>query len=365
MSPPAPADPLRIAVVAPPWIPVPPPGYGGIEEVVRLLCRGLVRRGHDVTLFAAPGSRSEARVVEVRSAPEPDHMEHSLVEADHVAAVFDRIDAARAAGRPFDVVHDHCPAVALAMADRLSEPLVHTLHGPFDDERSELYRRHSHKAILVALSRSQRSQVPDGVECRHIVGNPIDLDEWPFSQDKDDALLFIGRMDADKGPHRAIAAARAAGRRLILAGPVQRDGEGFFAAEVEPHLDDDGVRYVGPLEGAAKREAFARARALLMPIEWPEPFGLVMVEALATGTPVIAFDRGAAPELVTDGETGFVVADVDRMADAIGRLDAIDPRVCRDAVARRFGVEAVCHGYEDVYGAAIAGAATPAGLATE
>jgi glycosyltransferase involved in cell wall biosynthesis len=340
--------------VAPPWITVPPPGYGGIEEVVRLLCQGLVARGHEVTLFAAPGSESDARVVEVLDEPQPERMEHSLIEAGHVGTVFDRIDAQRVAGRPFDVVHDHCPAVALAMADRVPEPVVHTLHGPFDEERSELYRRQGHKATLVALSHSQRSDLPEGVECRHVVPNPIDLEEWPFSEQKDDALLFVGRMDADKGPNRAIEAAGKARSRLTLAGPVQPDSEEFFAREVEPHLDGDRVRYVGSLGADEKRQAFARARGLLMPIEWPEPFGLVMVEALATGTPVIAFDRGAAPEIVIDGENGFVVRDVDQMAAAVDRLDEIDPCRCRRSVAERFGVDTVCAAYERTYADAVA-----------
>ncbi|MDX6496477.1 MAG: hypothetical protein QOE17_2463 [Gaiellales bacterium] len=345
--------PLRIGMVAPPWISVPAPDYGGIEEVVRLLCQGLIARGHDVTLFAAPGSESDARVIEVLDEPQPEQIELSLVEAAHVGSVFDRIDEERAAGRGFDVVHDHCPAVALAMADRVHEPFVHTLHGPFDDQRTELYRRQGHKATLVALSESQRSQAPAGVDCRHVVPNPVDLTEWPFSPQKDDSLLFLGRMDADKGPQRAIDAALRAGVRLTLAGPVQPGSEEFFAAEVEPKIDGAQVRYVGSLGSDEKRTAFARARGLLMPIEWPEPFGLVMVEALATGTPVIAFDRGAAPEIVIDGQNGFVVQDVDEMAAAISRLDDIDPNRCRASVAERFDVDAVCAAYEQVYEEAI------------
>ena len=341
-------------MVAPPWLTIPPPDYGGIEEVVRLLCQGLVARGHDVTLFAAPGSESDAHVVGVLDEAQPEQMEHSLVEAGYVGSVFDRIDAERADGRPFDVVHDHCPAVALAMADRIHAPMVHTLHGPFAEERTELYQRQGHKATLVALSRSQCSQVPDGIECRHVVPNPIDLEEWPFCDHKNDALLFVGRMDADKGPNRAIEAARKAGSRLTLAGPVQPENEQFFASQVQPHLDDDQVRYVGSLGGNEKRQTFARARALLMPIQWPEPFGLVMVEALATGTPVIAFDRGAAPEIVTDGDNGFIVRDVDQMAAAVDRLDEIDPRRCRASIADRFGVDKVSAAYEQVYTDAIA-----------
>jgi glycosyltransferase involved in cell wall biosynthesis len=354
--------PLRIGMVAPPWISIPAPDYGGIEEVVRLLCQGLIARGHEVTLFAAPGSESDADVVEVLDDPQPEQMELSLVEAAYIGSVFDRIDAQRTAGRGFDVVHDHCPAVALAMADRMQEPFVHTLHGPFDDERAELYRRQGHKATLVALSESQRSRAPEGVDCREVVPNPVDLTEWPFSTQKDDQLLFLGRMDADKGPHRAIDAAQRAGVRLTLAGPVQPGSEEFFAGEVEPKLDGAQVRYVGSLGNGEKRQALVRARGLLMPIEWPEPFGLVMVEALATGTPVIAFSRGAAPEIVIDGENGFLVEDVEEMAAAISRLEEIDPRRCRASVAERFDVDSVCAAYERVYEETI-GRSTSARLA--
>jgi glycosyltransferase involved in cell wall biosynthesis len=354
--------PLRIAMVAPPWISIPAPTYGGIEEVVRLLCQGLVARGNHVTLFAAPDSESDARVVEVLDEPHPDQIEDSLIEAAHVGSVFGRIDGERVRADAFDVVHDHCPAVALAMADRLCEPLVHTLHGPFDEQRTELYRRQGHKATLVAISESQRSQAPEGVECRHVVPNPIDLDEWPFQETKDDGLLFLGRLDPDKGPHRAIEAALRTCRRLSLAGPVQPEGEEFFAGEVEPHLDNDLVRYLGPLGADEKRQALARAGGLLMPIEWPEPFGLVMIEALATGTPVIAFERGAAAEIVRDGENGFLVADVDGMVAAIDRLHEIEPRHCRRSV-ERFDVATVCAAYEGVYADAISRTTSASNLA--
>jgi glycosyltransferase involved in cell wall biosynthesis len=338
--------------LAPPWISIPAPSYGGIEEVVRLLCQGLVARGNQVTLFAAPDSESDASVVEVLDESHPDQIEDSLIEAAHVGSVFGRIDGERVRGVGFDVVHDHCPAVALAMADRLYEPFVHTLHGPFDDERTELYRRQGHKATLVAISGSQRLRAPEGVECRHVVPNPIDLDEWPFQVEKDDELLFLGRIDPDKGPHRAIEAARRAGRGLALAGPVQPENEEFFASEVAPHLEGGHVRYLGSLGADEKRRALVRARGLLMPIEWPEPFGLVMIEALATGTPVIAFERGAASEIVIDGKNGFLVSDVDGMAAAIDRLHEIEPIDCRGSV-ERFDVATVCAAYEGVYADAI------------
>jgi glycosyltransferase involved in cell wall biosynthesis len=342
----------RIAMLAPPWIPVPAPGYGGIEEVVRLLCRGLAERGHDVTLFAPPGSDSAADVVPVLERPHPDNIEHSLVEATHVGLAFDLIDHAKHCGRPFDVVHDHCPGVALAMADRMATPVVHTLHGPFDSDRAELYRRHGHKAMLIAISEAQRRQAPEGVDPACVVPNPIDLDEWPFRDAKEDWLLFIGRMDPDKGPDRAIDAAAAAGRPLVLAGPVQPEHRDYFGAEVEPRLDGERVRYVGSVDGADRTTLFSRACGLLMPIEWDEPFGLVMVEALSTGTPVIAFEQGAAPEIVEDGRTGFLVSDVEQMAERIGELDAIDPAACRASVASRFGLPKVIELYEAAYASA-------------
>jgi glycosyltransferase involved in cell wall biosynthesis len=344
--------PLRIAMLAPPWIPVPAPAYGGIEEVVWLLCEGLTAHGHRVTLFAPPGSESRAEVVHVLEEPQPEEIEKAKYEVDHVARVFGYIDAAARRGDPFDVIHDHTGHVALAMADRVSAPLVHTLHGPFDDAACRFYARHGAKALIVAISQAQLDSAPDAMGGGRVVHNPIETGEWPFQAEKDDFLLWIGRMSPDKGPHRAISAARDAGARLVLAGPVQPGQERFFAEEVEPHLGEDGIEYLGEADSARKRELYLGARALLMPIRWPEPFGLVMVEALACGTPVVAFPEGSVPEVVEDGRTGFVVEDETAMARAIERLGEIDPHECRRSCEERFGVETVVSGYEDVYRAA-------------
>ena len=337
---------LRIAMLSPPWIPVPAPGYGGIEEVVRLLCDGLTARDCDVTLFAPPGSESPADVVAVLEDTHPDAIEHARFEADHTARAFAAIDAA---GEAYDVIHDHTGFVALAMADRIGVPLVHTLHGPFDEDTTRFYAAHGRKATIVAISQAQPDDAPPDMGGGQVVHNPIDVGEWPFAAEKDEALLWIGRMSPDKGPHRAIAAARTAGAPLILAGPVQPGQEAYFAEEVEPCVGRDGIEYVGEADGEAKRELYTRARALLMPIRWPEPFGLVMVEALACGTPVIAYPEGSVPEVVRDGETGYVVDDEDAMAAAIGRLDRIDPAACRRDCGERFGVDAVVDGYLEVY----------------
>ena len=349
--------PLRVAMLAPPWIEIPPAAYGGIESVVGLLCDGLVRRGHDVTLFAAPGSASCAEVVSLLDSPHPKEMNLTLFEADHVALAFDAIDRAAADGNPFDVIHDHCACVTLAMADRIEVPVVHTVHGPFTEETSHFYASHGNKGTIVCLSEYQLSQAPTEFDHAYVVPNPIEVQDWPFSAEHDEYLLWIGRMHEDKGPHRAIAAAGEAGLPLVMAGPVQPDQEAYFATDVEPHIDGRQVRYLGEVGAEEKRCLFARARALMMPIRWPEPFGMVMVEALACGTPVIAFPEGAAPEIVRDGQTGFLVADEDEMA-AAARTGEVRAEDCRRDMLERFDTMRVSALYEGVYREAIGARAT-------
>jgi len=358
------ALPLRIAVLAPPWIPVPPGGYGGIEAVVELLCEGLMARGHDVTLFAAPGSRSTARVHALLEDAHPDAIGSALHDSDHVACAWEEVEQAAARGQPFHVVHDHSAFTALAMADRVGVPVVHTIHGAFDRDTTRFYRRHGHKATLVAISRSQAASAPTGVRIAAVVPNPVAVDRWALKTDKEEYVLWIGRMAPVKGAHLAIEAARLAGRALVLAGPVQTGHEQYFREKIEPHIDGLRVRYVGEVGGAAKQRLYANARALLMPIRWPEPFGMVMLEALASGTPVIAFPEGAATEIVIDGENGMLVSDESEMARAIdqmGAIGAIDPARCRASVAERYDIAVTATGYERVYryaaGVALASAA--------
>jgi glycosyltransferase involved in cell wall biosynthesis len=340
--------PLRIAMLAPPWISIPAPGYGGVESVVSSLTEALVERGHDVTLYCAPGSASRATVVNLLSESHPDEIERSLYEVDHVGQAFDRIDRA-AEDRRFDVIHDHCGFTGLAMAARIDTPFVHTLHGPFTAQTAAFYQHHGHKAELVGISRAQLASAPPGLGPLRIIPNPIDLRAWPLHERKGDYLLWVGRMTREKGPHRAIAAARAVDVPLVLAGVIQPGQQAFFDREIAPHVDGKSVRFVGEVHGSVKRSLFANARGLLMPIRWDEPFGMVMVEALACGTPVIAFPEGAAREVVIDGRTGFLVDDERAMADAIGQLQRIDPRDCRDWVRHHCDAHVVAAAYEDAY----------------
>jgi len=219
-------DPLRVAVVAAPWIAVPPPGYGEVEAVVDLLCGALVDRGHEVTLLAAPGSHSAAHVRPPLDVAHPDAIGSSLHESDHVACAWEQIELAAERDEPFDVVHDHSGFTAVAMADRVRPPLVNTINSPLVDETARFYQRHGHKAQLVAISRSQARSAPAGVQIAAVVPNPVAVENWPFRSEKSDYLLWLGRMDPVKGAHRAIAAARTASWTLVLAGPVQPGQKG-------------------------------------------------------------------------------------------------------------------------------------------
>lgn len=334
-------------MLAPPWISVPPPGYGGVESVVSTLTEALVRRGHDVTLFCAPGSVSRATVATLLERSHPDEIERALYEVDHVAKAFDEMDLATGAG--FDVIHDHCGFTGLAMANRIGTPLVHTLHGPFTADTAAFYAHHGHKGTLVGISHAQLASSPSGLRPIGPIPNPIDLRAWPMRERKGDYLLWIGRISPEKGPHRAIAAARAVDVPLVLAGVIQPGSQPFFDKEVAPHIDGERVRFVGEVGGAAKQSLFANARGLLMPIRWDEPFGMVVVEALACGTPVIAFPEGAMRDLVIDGKTGFLVEDERAMADAIGHLPRIAASDCHTWVRQHCDGDVVAAAYERIY----------------
>jgi glycosyltransferase involved in cell wall biosynthesis len=334
---------VRIAVIAPPWYPVPPSGYGGIEWVVALLADGLTDRGHEVTLFAPPGSRTEARLVPpLREVPPEELIGDPWYEAAHAVSAYDR------AGE-FDLLHDHTGPVGASIGAMSDCPTVHTLHGPFTPQTTMLYRRIARRHWFVAISESQRSMAPDNLRWAGVVYNGIPMDRYPVREDKDDYLFFLGRADEEKAPHLAIQAARRAGRRLVMCVTTKNEREqAYWADKVEPLLSDD-VEVRGECDQEQKADLLGRAAALLFPIQWPEPFGLVMTEAMACGTPVVAWRSGSVSEVVADGETGFIVSSVEEMAAAIARVGDLDPHVMRAGVKERFSAEGMVAGYERVY----------------
>jgi glycosyltransferase involved in cell wall biosynthesis len=329
-------------MIAPPWFEVPPQGYGGIELMVYWLVNGLCARGHDVTLIAAGRNHTPARFLQTFSEPPSLRLGESPPDVLHAAR------AARALERlDVDLVHDHSLAGPL-LAEARAIPTVVTAHGPVDGEMAEYYRNLSPTVMLVAVSDSQRRIAPDLPWIR-TVHNAVRVQEYPFSDAKEDFVLFLGRMGPEKGAHVAIDAARLAGARLIVAGRCQEPVERrYFEEEIVPRLGP-GIDWVGQIDVKRKKELLSKARCLIFPIQWEEPFGMVMVEALSCGTPVVALDRGSVPEVVENGVTGVICRDLRELAEGIERAGSIDSAACRASARSRFDVEAMVAGYEDAY----------------
>jgi glycosyltransferase involved in cell wall biosynthesis len=333
---------LKIAQIAPPWIAVPPPGYGGIEWVVALLADELAARGHDVTLFASGGSVTNAKLDSVFDpAPGPTKIGDTYLEVLHAFHAYER-------AREFDVIHDHSGMVGLAIAAHARIDVVHTVHGPLVEDALRWYRMVSGRVNFVAISDSQQRPGPD-LSWAGRVYNGIPVERYPFRSDKEDFLLFVGRVNHEKGPEIAVDVARRAGARLVMAVAIKEPHEkAYWDEKVVPLLTGD-EEILGEITVDEKADLMSRARAVLFPIQWEEPFGLVMAEGNACGTPVLAFPRGAAPEVIADGETGFLAADTEAMAAAVARVGEIDPAACRARVEKMFSAQAMTSGYEEVY----------------
>jgi len=337
------SGPLRVAMVAPPYFSVPPDGYGGVEAVVADLVDALGPLGHHVTLLAVGDSGTTAGAfVQVDPVPSSARLGEALPEVLHAARVWRLLQEHRV-----DLVHDHTLAGAL-LAPARGVPTLVTAHGPVSGDLGGVYRALGDAVHLVALSENQRGQAPD-LPWVATVPNAVRVATFPFRADKDDFALFLGRFHPEKAPHVAIDAARAAGVPLVLAGkcsePVERE---YFRTEVEPRLGP-GVELLGVADATTKRDLLSRARCLLFPICWDEPFGLVMVEALACGTPVVALRWGAVPEVVDDGVTGIVVDKEEDLVDAVHASAALSPYACRSAAEERFDVSRMAAAYERVY----------------
>ena len=339
---------MRIAVLSPVWFPVPPPGYGGIEWIVSLLADGLVREGHDVTLFASGDSQTKARLEAVYQTAPSEWIGHTYWELRHAVSCLAR-------GGEFDVISDHTGMLGLALGSMGPTPLAHTVHGPLSGEPGRMYEQivgMLPHAALIAVSDAQRRPMPD-LPWVATCPNALDLSLYPFVPERGDYLLFLGRMTADKGAHRAVAVAMESGLPLKLAGkcrePLERR---YFDELVRPHLSDR-VQYVGEVTHGEKVELLQHARATLFPIEWDEPFGLVMIESMACGTPVIATRFGAVPEVIDDGVTGVIVDSWRAMPDVLDRADALDPRAQRGVVEERFSPERMVADYVGAYQATI------------
>ena len=339
---------MRIAQVAPLYEAVPPGAYGGTERVIATLCDGLAAQGHEVTLFAPETSETDA-VLEAYGEPLRTRFSREELTdlAPHLhlqmlAELYQREDE-------FDVVHSHLDIWTYPFTLLAQVPTVLTMHGRLDLEfLRDLLPRYG-TVPLVSISDDQRRAVADlDLTWAATVYNGLDLSAYSdVPHDSDGYLAFVGRIAEEKGPLAAIEVARRSGLPLRMAAKVDPLDEVYYEEEVKPHIGH-GVDFIGEIEEHQKAEFYAGARATLFPSDWPEPFGLVMIESLAAGTPVIALRRGSVPEVIEDGVTGFICDDVDEMGKAAERIAEIDPDECRRQAAR-FSAEAMCQGYVEVY----------------
>jgi glycosyltransferase involved in cell wall biosynthesis len=342
---------MRIAQIAPVWFPVPPKGYGGIELMVSLLADGLADAGHDVTLFASGGSVTRAQLVSpMTTPPDPRLLGNPWYDAFHALDAYLHVDAH--ASEPFDIVHDHAgivgPTLGTLFAKLSGTPVFHTLHGPWTDEAKLLYADVAPWVRLVAISQAQQA-MSAGIAHAGTVYNGIDVNAYPYRAAKEQRLVYIGRANSDKGPVEAIEIARQAGLPMTMilkrAEPPER---AYFDAEVAPLLGDD-IELLENVSHERKTEELGRACAFVFPIRWPEPFGLVMTEAMACGTPVVTTNWGAAPELVDDGVTGFRRETTAELVAAVARVGELDPAACRARVVDRFSAQSMVRGYEALF----------------
>ena len=337
---------LRIAQIASIAFSVPPKSHGGTEIAIDLLTRGLVERGHDVTLFASGDSRTTARlhsVVPVASQDDPASTSYLEREMD-----VRNVAEAYAAPERFDVFHAHWPTPAAYFSDRTSRPTVLTcayIEKPLLDDYTARYSN----VRPVAVSRAQAAMLGGGVP---VIPYGVDLSRIPFGEKPGPYLLTVGRLVPHKGADRAIAIAKAVGLPLVIVGavtPYLSDSEPFFEERVRPHVDGSAVRHFPHLPNAEVLKLMAGARAFLFPISWEEPFGLVVAEALAAGTPVIATPRGSLPELVEHGVTGFLAESDGELGALVRRAGEIDRAACRGRARERFSAERMVSDYEAFY----------------
>jgi glycosyltransferase involved in cell wall biosynthesis len=341
---------MRIALVAPPWLTVPPLAYGGTELVVDALARGLSAAGHEVVLFTTGDSSCPVERRWVFDAAQTEALPSVVVELRHAVAAYQHV-------HDVDIVHDHTVAGPFVAERFTTLPVVTTNHGPFTPDVRALYRALEGRVPIVAISDHHASTAQD-VPIARVIRHGISLDRYAFGPIPGEYLLFLGRMSPDKGVHEAIDVARRAGLPLLIAAKQHEPGErAYFRDHVAPHLDDD-VRYVGEVGGRRKLALLAGALALLNPIRWDEPFGLCMIEALASGTPVLATPRGAAPEIVDDGVTGYLCEDLDDLVERARDIGRLDRAACRAAVAERFSAERMARDHVAFYENVLAGGRT-------
>jgi glycosyltransferase involved in cell wall biosynthesis len=330
---------MRIAMLAPIAWRTPPRHYGPWESVASLLTEGLVARGHDVTLFATADSQTSARLHAV--CPQGYEENRSLIpkvwECLHISELFEHGDA-------YDIIHNHFDFLPLTYTGLTTTPVVTTIHGFSSPGILPVYKKYNGRVFYVSISNADRSPDLDYIRTIH---HGVDIAQFDFQPDPDDSLLFFGRIHPDKGTREALEIAKACGKKLILAGIVQ--DQAYYDRYVAPHIGNDQAAYIGSVGPVERSRLLGKACVLLHPIQFDEPFGLSVIESMACGTPVIAFNRGSMPELVQNGKSGFLVNTVSEAVEAVAHVAEIDRKTCRRRVEQHFTADRMIDGYLHVY----------------
>jgi len=330
---------MHIAMLSPIAWSTPPRHYGPWENVASLLTEGLVARGHDVTLFATSDSQTSGTLHAV--CPRGYEEDHSLIpkvwECLHISELFEHADA-------YDIIHNHFDFLPLTYTGLTTTSVVTTIHGFSSPGILPVYKKYNGRVFYVSISDADRSPDLDYIKTIH---HGIDIKQFDFQPTPGDYLLFFGRIHQDKGTREALNIAKACSKKLILAGIIQ--DQSYYEQYVAPHIDNDKVVYAGSAEPAERNRLLGKACALLHPIQFDEPFGLSVIESMACGTPVIAFDRGSMPEIIENGKNGFLVNNVDEAIKTVARIEEIDRAHCRRHVERHFTVDRMINEYIHVY----------------
>jgi glycosyltransferase involved in cell wall biosynthesis len=341
---------MRIAQIAPVNQRVPPPRYGGTERIVSYITEGLVAKGHEVTLFAAAGSETKANLIPV--VPHPLREAHILDSTPFTVA---EVAKAYKMADKFDIIHNHAwpDYLAFAAANASKTPTLTTVHFPFLPETRRVFEEYKN-LNYVSISNNQRKTSLKLNFCGTVY-NSIPVEKFPFSRKHDDYLLHVGRISLQKGTHIAIDIALKLKKELIIAAKLDPWEVGYFNQYVAPRLSNGHVHWLGEVDEHERNKLMSKAACLLHPITWREPFGLVVVEAMATGCPVVAFRKGSSPEIVANGKTGFVVENEKQMVRAVKKIDSIDRRACREHVMEKFNTTKMVNAYEKLYNKIING----------
>lgn len=333
---------MRIAQVSPLWFAIPPHTYGGSELVVSMLTEELIRRGHEVTLFATSDSKTGAKLVPVwPKGLEGANLHDPLaVFALMYKELLERQDE-------FDIIHDHCEHYTVPFSKFLKPPIVSTLHNPITEEKNILFKKYQN-INYVAISKNQKRSGP-GVNIVKTIYHGLPIEKYEFNPNPQDYLLWLSSLIPEKGAATAIEIAKMAGEKLIISGPIFSYAADYFEYRIKPLIDGKQIQFVGEADFEKKIELFKNAKAFLFPIRRQEPFGLVVIEALACGTPVIAFKEGSTPELIEQGKTGFLVDSAEEAVRALKNIKRISRDYCREYVKKNFPLRKMVNRYEHLY----------------